>query len=913
MNTKLASYTSKRDFEKTAEPTGAAAVTPSKALRFVIQKHDATRLHYDLRLEVDGVFKSWAITRGPSLDPHDKRLAVEVEDHPLDYGDFEGTIPKGQYGGGTVLLWDRGTWTPEGMTAQGGLESGDLKFTLHGEKLHGSWVLVRMKHDRMGGKRTNWLLIKHRDDAANEGDADALLSQDTSVASGRAMDDIAAGRGKPPKPFMTKASKAAKPDAVWQANRAADDATSQPEKKPKRPSAAKAAAPKTKISATAKAKSVAPEWPRFVEPQLCRLVDHPPSDAGWAHEVKFDGYRVQLNVRGGTAVLRTRKGLDWTDKFKAIAAAGEALPDVILDGEIVALDHQGAPDFAALQAAISDRKTDELVFFAFDLVMTGDEDLRGEPLSIRKSRLKGILTDTPHDDDRLRFVDHFAAGGDAVLKAACRMSLEGIVSKRLDAPYVSGRSESWTKAKCRGGHEVVIGGWADTDGKFRSLLAGVHKGDHLVYVGRIGTGYGQAVVSQLMPRLEQHAATKNPFTGLNAPKAAKGIHWLAPDLVAEIHYAGWTGDGMIRQAAFKGLRDDKPAAEVVAEKPAPVETPLSEPPVKPTRGTKPNKTAAKPSGSEATPPAAAARHRPAADAVVMGVSITHPDKALWPDDGSGQAVTKLDLARYVEAIGPWMLEHVKGRPCSAVRAPDGIGGQQFFQRHAMPGTSSLLTLVTVKEETKPYLQVDRVEGLVALAQTGAIELHPWNCQPDQPEVPGRLIFDLDPGPEVDFEAVIHAARDIKDRLDDLGLVSFCKTTGGKGLHVVTPLTMPKKAGPDWAATKDFCRRICADMAAADPDRYLVNMAKKLRTGKIYLDYLRNDRTATAVAPLSPRARPGATVSMPLTWSQVKTGLDPAKFTIRTVPALLSKSIAWADYDEGARSLERAMQRFKVDA
>ena len=882
--TRLSPYASKRDFKKTPEPTGDALVRSSDRLRFVVQKHDATRLHYDLRLELDGVFKSWAVTRGPSLDPHDKRLAVEVEDHPLAYGDFEGTIPAGEYGGGTVLLWDRGYWQPEGMTADAGLKSGDLKFTLEGDKLHGSWVLVRMKHDRTGSKRVNWLLIKHKDPEAHEGDGDALLQQDASVASGRRLEQIAAGTGKAPDPFMVDAANGTHSDAVWHTRRAGE--TLEAAKPRPAEKARKTARPPVPAGAAQ------PAWPGFIAPQLCRTVEQPPTGPEWGHEIKFDGYRVQLAVHDGTATLLTRKGLDWTARFKAIASAATALPDVIVDGEIVALDEAGAPNFAALQAAIADERTDDLVFFGFDLLHTAKGDQRTLPLRERKARLKAILESAGQQDGRLRYVDHFAAGGDAVLLAACRMSLEGIVSKRLDAPYTSGRSESWTKAKCRGGHEVVVGGWADTDGKFRSLLAGVYRGDHFIYIGRVGTGFGEAVVKALMPRLEALGSGKSPFTGANAPRKAKGVHWLHPDLVAEIQYAGWTDDGMVRQASFKGLRDDKPADEVEAEDPA---TPEATPLAKPAPAPKPTAKAALPK-------------RPQGPVVVMGVSITHPDKAMWPDDGAGQAVGKADLARYLEAVGPWMMDHIKGRPCSVVRAPDGIGGEHFFQRHAMAGTSSLLDLVTVEGDKKPYLQVDRVEGLAALAQTGALELHPWNCQPGRPDMPGRLVFDLDPGPEVDFATVIGAAREIKDRLEDLGLVSFCKTTGGKGLHVVTPLAA--EAGPDWAAAKAFAHEVCDAMAADDPKTYVVNMAKKMRTGRIYLDYLRNDDTATAVAPLSPRARPGATVSMPLTWSQVKRGLDPARFTIRTVPDLLARTEAWADYLEGERSLGRAIDRLK---
>jgi len=857
----LAKYQAMRDFTLTAEPSGRQKVAPSERLRFVIQKHEATRLHYDFRLEWDGTFHSWAVTRGPSRDPAEKRLAVEVEDHPLDYGDFEGTIPKGQYGGGTVMLWDRGTWTPDGDIGRMFAE-GDLKFTLDGEKLHGSWVLVRMRGDKFarGGssgskpKHNNWLLIKHRDRYAKTGDGENILKQDRSVASGRTMAAIAAGSGKQPTPFMR--AKAFKADAVWASGRKGKTGKSED------------AAPRAKAK---KAKAI----PDFVAPQLCRLVAQPPSGADWVHEVKFDGYRMQLRVAGGKAVLRTRKGLDWTDKFAAIAKAAAGLPDCLIDGEVCALDHNGAPDFAALQAALSDGKSGALIFFAFDLLFAGDEDLRALPLGVRKARLESLLEG---HGPQLRYVEHFASGGEAVLQSACRMNLEGIVSKRSGAPYRSGRGEDWSKAKCRAGHEVVIGGWSTTAGKFRSLLVGVNRGGHLIYVGRVGTGYSAGKVEKLLPRLKEMAAKTSPFTGQGAPRPhERGVHWLKPELVAEIEFAGWTGDGMVRQAAFKGLRADKPAQEVEAETPKKTRK-LAEPKV--------------------------ARAKSAA--VVMNLPISHPDKALWPDAGDKTPVTKLELARYYEAIGGWMLPHIQGRPCSLVRAPDGIEGtQRFFQRHAGKGQSALFTQVKISGDRQPYLQIDRIEALIAAAQAGALELHPWNCAPGDPEEPGRFVFDLDPAPDLDFDAVIAAAKELKTRLERLGLAAFAKTTGGKGLHVVAPF---KAAGLGWPAAKAVAREICARMAADAPDKYLVNMSKEKRKGRIFLDYLRNDRMATAVAPLSPRARPGATVSMPLTWAQVKRGLDPRAFTVRTAPRLIARSSAWKDYAGSRPSLKAIASR-----
>jgi bifunctional non-homologous end joining protein LigD len=887
---KLATYEAKRDFSKTGEPRGKAKTAPSKRLRFVIQKHDATRLHYDLRLELDGVFKSWAVTKGPSLDPLDKRLAVEVEDHPLDYGDFEGTIPKGEYGGGTVQLWDRGYWQVEGpLSAEAALRKGDLKFTLEGDRLQGSFVLVRMRGDKFKSKRQNWLLIKHRDDSAREGDADAVLSADRSVASGRSMAAIAAGKGRAPKPFMAKGSKPFSPDAVWDSNRGS--------------AAGLRAQSKNGMGPTAKShgkelprgkKSSA--LPKFIAPQLCQTLERPPNGPGWGHEIKFDGYRVQMRVENGAAVVRTRKGLDWTEKFATIAKAGSGLPDCIIDGEIAALDHAGAPSFAALQAALSDGKTKDLVFFVFDLLFAADHDLRMLKLAERKAQLEGMLASALRNKggDVIRFVEHLETAGEAVLHSACQLSLEGIVSKKLDAPYRSGRGTDWTKSKCRAGHEVVIGGWTENNGRFRSLLVGVHRDEHLVYVGRVGTGYGEKTVSRIFPRIKDQAAVKSPFGGANAPRKARDIHWMKPVLVAEIEFAGFTGDGMVRQASFKGLREDKPAAEVEAERPAKA---------KATAVAKPKPHAARRAA------AAGSGERSSRSSVVMGVPLSKPEKALWPDGGDGKPVTKLDLARYFEAAGPWMMAHIRGRPCSIVRLPDGIGGESFFQRHAMAGMSNLLDLTTVSGDRKPYLQIDRIEGLVAVAQIAGLELHPWNCEPGLPDQPGRLVFDLDPAPDVAFASVIKAALEMRDRLAALGLVSFCKTTGGKGLHVVTPLLVAKKARIGWPEAKAFAREICVRMAADSPTRYLINMAKKERVGRIFLDYLRNDHMATAVAPLSPRAREGAPVSMPLAWNQVKKGLDPKRFTIRTAPALLAQSTAWSDYCDSERSLAAGIKRF----
>ncbi|MEA2850214.1 MAG: bifunctional non-ous end joining protein LigD, partial [Rhodospirillaceae bacterium] len=603
----------------------------------------------------------------------------------------------------------------------------------------------------------------------------------------------------------------------------------------------------------------------------------------------------QLRVENGKAVLRTRKGLDWTKKFAAIAQQAKALPDCMIDGEAVALDSDGVPDFGALQAALSEGKSDSLIFFAFDLLFAdfgqGDEDLRGLPLSERKERLKDLLDGLKGKHQALRYVEHFETSGAAVLQSASQMGFEGIISKQLDAPYRSGRVGNWLKSKSRAGQEVVVGGWTSEAKKVSSLLVGVHRGKKLVYVGKVGTGFGEEEIRTLLPKLRALESKTSPFAAGASPPRERSIHWTRPELVAEIEFAGWTDGGNVRQAAFKGLRSDKPADEVVAERPVQAEKAKM---AKPVPKTAVSKTRSKAASGKASGPA-----------VVMGVSISHPDKPLWPDEKP--PVTKLELAQYYEAIGDWMIDHIKGRPCSLVRTPDGIGGQTFFQRHAMPGSSDLLEEVKVKGDKKPYLQIDRVEGLAATAQIGATELHPWNCQPGKPELPGRLVFDLDPAPDLGFAEVIKGARAVSERLEALGLKTFCKTTGGKGLHVVVPLTSDPKS-PDWDTAKMFAKEICRRLADAEPDLYVINMAKKERGGRIFLDYLRNDRTSTAVAPLSPRARPGATVSMPLHWTQVKSGLDPKKFTVRTAPALLKKNKPWADYAKAAKPLRAAIER-----
>ncbi len=727
----LTVYRTKRDFSKTDEPSGEERVASSSRLRFVVQKHAARQLHYDFRLEWDGVFKSWAVARGPSLNPADKRLAVEVEDHPLDYGDFEGTIPKGQYGGGTVMLWDRGFWIPEGTkTTEDALQSGDLKFTLEGEKLKGSWVLVRMRGDKFRGKRTNWLLIKHHDADSTDASGESVLQEDRSVASGRTMEQIAAGKGRRPKPFMLATTTPGKADAVWNSNRAdvgdADgrsaavrsEEDAAPAARVPKAAAARKVVAASRAAESSKGTAAAPKrvkpvtvkaLPKFIEPQLAKLVDRPPDRDGWGHEVKFDGYRAQVRVEKGVAVIRTRRGLDWTERFRAVAKEASAFPDCIIDGEIVALDDRQLPNFGALQAALSAEKSDDLVFYAFDLLFEGREDLRTLALSERKARLEKFLS-AHGANSQIRYVAHLQSNAEAVLASACKIGLEGIISKKLDASYVSGRSDRWLKAKCRAGQEIVLGGWTTEAGTLRSLLAGVYRDGQLSYVGRIGTGYGREVVKTLLPKLLKLTREKSPFAGPNAPPKESNVRWLKPDLVAEIEFEGWTSSGMIRQAAFKGLREDKDPNDVVAET-ATMSKPAEQKAASKTSAMRTSTPAAPKSTRGAPKKATTAGTGGSGSSTVMGVTLSKPDKALWPDAGDGKPVTKLDLARYYEQIGEWMLPHLAGRPCSLVRAPDGIEGQQFFQRHAMQGMSDLFDFVKVRGDKAPYVQIDRVRGV----------------------------------------------------------------------------------------------------------------------------------------------------------------------------------------------------------
>ncbi|MCS6626932.1 DNA ligase D [Roseibacterium beibuensis] len=865
MRGELETYKKKRNFGATPEPKGKKGKPRKAGLTYLIQRHAATRLHYDFRIELDGVLKSWAVTKAPSRDPSVKRLAVEVEDHPLDYGTFEGTIPAGNYGAGTVQMWDRGTWEPQEDDVEAAFKKGSLKMIVHGERLQGKWALIRMKTDRgKPSKRNNWLLIKEKDEHAVPGEGDANMEIDASVTTGRSLAEIAGGTKQ------------------WGSSK----------------KTARAAPPKPKARLAVAEKASKPH--AFVPIQLCKIADYPPRGAGWAHEIKFDGYRLQVASGGDRATVRTRKGLDWSDKFPELAADAADWPDTVVDGELCALAENHMPDFSALQAAISDGKTGGLVYFAFDLLFEGPEDLRKLPLSHRKARLQAYIDRIPKAArDRIRYVDHFATTGQAILESACRMDLEGVISKKLDAPYTEGRSATWLKSKCRGGDEVVIGGWTAEGSRFRSLIVGVQdtdakEGGGLRHLGRVGTGYNQTLLKTLLPALKKAETDRSPFVGKGAPKKSRAggvtIHWTRPVLVAEVEHGGYTDTGSLRQAAFKGLREDKPPAEVTERPHEPVD--LSKEPGR---------------HSGAAPLAIPGEKPRKGKLVVAGVTISNPDKILWPAADGKPAVTKAEMVRYYEMAAERILPHVADRPVSVIRAPEGIEGQKFFQRHALPGSNPRLKLIDVKER-KPYIGVVDVGGLVAIGQSGGLELHPWGCKPGDPETPDQITFDLDPDEGLDFDDVITAAKTMKKELEGLGLNPFVKTTGGKGLHVVVPILADARSRIEWDQCKAFAKEVCEIVRRREPDRFTTTIAKKARGGKIFLDYLRNGRMATAVAPWSPRARPGAGIAFPLSWGQVKKGLDPKVYTLHDAEALLKKPDPWADFRKGAVSLKPALKK-----
>jgi bifunctional non-homologous end joining protein LigD len=805
----LETYRKKRDFSRTPEPDGSKSSKKGKRnsgkLSFVIQKHDATRLHYDFRLELDGVLKSWAVTKGPSLNPADKRLAVRTEDHPLDYGSFEGVIPDG-YGAGTVMLWDEGEWIPREDPHEG-LKKGSLKFDLNGKRLTGGWALVLMKA-KSSKDRENWLLIKERDDAVDE-DHDPRETWTESVTTGHDFEEIEAAAAQGKAGMLRKA----------------DD----------------------------------PKFPTFVEPQLASLRDAPPEGDDWLHELKFDGYRIQALLAGRRVKLITRGGKDWTHKYPAIATALSKVDvdSAILDGELVALDEKGRSRFSALQAATNDGADTHLAYYAFDLLALNGKSLRRKPLTERKAALERLI---PAGDGTLRFSDHIDGSGARVIGKACGMGLEGIVSKKKSSAYVSGRGTGWLKSKCVGRDEFVIAGYRKSDKKgrpFASLLLGEFEDGQLLYRGRVGTGFDEATMDALAASMAPLKRKTPAFESLPAD-ARRAAVWLTPKLVAEIAYTERTPDGVLRHPSFLGLREDKPAREVSSDKQKQAESMDNDP-----------------SGD-----------------TILGVKLTHPDRVVF----DGQGATKRDIAAYMAEIAPRMLPYIKDHPVSLVRCPSGASGQCFFQKHHTDSTPDAITETKIKEsdgKSASYLLLNSAEALVAAAQIGALELHMWGARSDMLEKPDRLVIDLDPDESLGFDDVKVAALEVRDVLKSAGLETFALLTGGKGIHVVAPLERRR----DWADVKAAARGLARQMERAHPERYVSEMSKKKRKGRIFIDWLRNERGATAVCPYSLRAREGAPIAVPVRWDELPRIKAANAYTLSNIRQRLAslKKDPWAGY------------------
>jgi bifunctional non-homologous end joining protein LigD len=818
----LAAYQAKRNFSVTSEPK--AKRSPARGNRFVVQKHDARRLHYDLRLEMDGVLKSWAVTRGPSLVPGEKRLSVHTEDHPLKYIDFEGVIPAGQYGGGTMIVWDQGRWIPDG-DPHDAYARGRLTFTLEGERLKGKWHLVRTR-GKPGQRNEQWLLLKSDDEAARAADdPDILEEETTSLKSGLTIEELA-GQGEI-RIDHAKREKVAK----------ARSKTS--------PSPTKVEGAKKGI------------LPAFVEPALAKLVESAPKGSEWLHEIKFDGYRMQARIDGGEIQLLTRKGLDWTAKFKPVAKALKDLkiPSALLDGEIVVEDEAGVSSFSALQQELKG-KGERFVYYVFDLLYLDGKDLRKATLADRKAALRLLFDDLPQGGT-VRFSDHLEEDGATLVRHACRMGLEGIISKRADQPYRSGRGNDWVKSKCTQRQELVIAGYLPSSTSKKavgSLVMGVYDAGKLLHVGRVGTGFTAETAASLYKTLAPIEVAASSFADKIPAMASRGVKWVKPELVAEVEFRGWTHDRMIRQGSFQGLREDKDPREVVRE--TAVETP-----------------------SDETPNAA----------ILEGARLTHPDRVLWEDVG----ITKLGLAEFYTDIADQILPHIVNRPLSLLRCPGGSQKECFFQKHAWAGLDSdLVQRVTVGDDEAVAIQ--DLAGLLALVQAGVLEIHPWGSTLTDPNRPDRMIFDLDPGEGVGWDAVIQGAVDVRDHLHGLGLASFVKTSGGKGLHVVVPIE-PKAS---WDEAKAFAAGVAAAMTKANPTRYTDTMAKRARTGRIFIDYLRNGRGATAVAAYSTRARAGASVSTPIAWEELPSIRSGNQYRVGNLAARLPNLITdpWPDFE-----------------
>jgi bifunctional non-homologous end joining protein LigD len=880
----VSEYTRKRNFDITSEPPetpGRARGKKDKALSFVIHKHDARNLHYDFRLELDGTLKSWAVPKGPSLDPKNKRLAVHVEDHPLGYGSFEGSIPEGQYGAGDVIVWDRGIWQPHG-DPQETYKAGKLKFTLIGEKLTGDWALVRT-HLPGSGDKEQWLLIKEKDEAVRSADEyDIVTDKPESVVSGATVGEGRTSARSGQRKKATSSSVAAK-KSVGQA--------------PGSVAGKQSAKKKIKV-------------PEKLSPQLATLMATPP-EGEWLYEIKFDGYRIMARILDGDVRLITRNGHDWTERLplQAKAIADLKLGDGWLDGEMVVLNEEGLPDFQALQNAFEIGRSKDIVYYLFDVPFLNGEDLRNTPVQERRAALKKLLGKKSR---LLRFSDAFSASHRDIVESACLLSLEGVIGKRAGSVYQSRRSADWIKLKCKLRQEFVIVGFTQPQGTrsgFGALLLAVNEeGAGLVYAGRVGTGFNQKMLSELLEQMKPLAQDASPLAKKLTSTQARGVHWIKPTLVGEVEFAEWTREGIIRHSAFIALRSDKPASEVVHEYP---KTPVDiKAPFKPNTS-KTGATKVRASKSSTTAEAKSEKPKRAGkDKVeVAGVMVSHPERVI--DTLSG--LHKIDLAHFYESISDWILPHLDHRPVALLRCPDGVEGEQFFQKH-----SERLAIPNIKQldpKLDPgharLMEIDSVQALVGAAQMGTIELHTWGSTYDKIELPDHFVLDLDPDEALPWRSMIEATQMTLSVLDELGLDAYLKTSGGKGMHIIVPLA--RKA--DWDTVKAFAKALAQFLSQQLPERFTATSGPKNRIGKIFVDYLRNTRGASTVAAYSARARPGLPVSVPITRDELSSLKSSTQWNIGNLQKRLRKLKAdpWAGYKNTQRITKPMWKRLGVKA
>jgi bifunctional non-homologous end joining protein LigD len=856
---RLRKYVAKRDFKKTAEPSDKAPIARSRKLIFVVQKHAATRLHWDFRLEWQGTLRSWAVPKGPSLDPADRRLAVEVEDHPIAYAKFEGDIPKGEYGGGHVDIWDNGTWQPIGDVDKA-LNKGHLEFELAGRKLRGRWHLVRT---RMQGRQQQWLLMKGKDEFAR-------MAADADV--------IDAGLADQPK-RLPKLERAA-PDTKTKAK------ASMPRGGRSRGGRSRGA--RGSAAGRTAGQRASRRLPESLKPTLATLVDKVPGDDGWVYELKYDGVRLLTRCDGEEVRAISRNGIDWTHKIGPVvqALAKLKLDGAWVDGELVVSDPNGRSDFSLLQHAMEQGRIEELQYCIFDLLFSQGEDLRGLPLSERKARLDATFAKLPAKGP-LRLADQLQSDSAALIARVCNQHLEGLVAKRIDSAYRGDRSPDWLKIKCHREQEFVVGGASFMPGRgtgtFSSLLVGVKSGSGLKYVGRVGGGFTAEERAEWQQRAKKLERKDNPFNDALDRRSGEIFHWMKPELVIQVAFADWTHGGILRQPRYLGLRQDRDPKTVVREEPAHTEDVVKKTPGK-DKGKVEARTGAKASGKL---PAALKKGEVAGP---MGMRLTHPDRILFPHDG----VTKLELAEYFAAIGEHALPHYQDRPLSILRNTHGT--QPFFQKHFLEKSSAGLRIVQIPNADKDpdFVVCDSVEGLLHLAQVGAVELHSWGARMPRPTHADRLTLDLDPGADLPYPPLRDAALTIRKLLEDLGLESWVKTTGGKGLHVVVPLGRPL---PDWDTAKEFSRGITLFMQRLAPTMFTSKTGERNRKNKIFVDYLRNGFGATAVAAFSPRWRPGVGISTPVAWEEIDEDIRGTHFDIHNVPARMARQRKdpWAGY------------------